>query len=67
MFDRAKNRPVDLKLFIFNDLTISRRIANHEICIANQWTGYYMIGTSVMKELESSSQYSNWVNIPSEA
>ena len=26
------------------------------ICYANQWTGFYTIGTSVMKEL------TNWVN-----
>ena len=26
-------------------------IAGLQICRANQWTGFYMIGTSVMKEL----------------
>ena len=26
------------------------------ICRANQWTGFYMVGTSVMKELKPSRQ-----------
>ena len=26
------------------------KIENSEICSANQWTGFYMIKTSVMKE-----------------
>ena len=42
---------------VFLELTLSRRRSyqvetNPLICSANQWTGFYMIGTSVMKELE---------------
>ena len=41
-------------------LTLSRRRPHHTetkqlICSANQWTGFYMIGTSVMKELNYSA------------
>ena len=29
------------------------------ICKANQWTGFYMLGTSVMKKLNSKMIYTN--------
>ena len=34
------------------------QVTNH--CSANQWTGFYMIGTSVMKELRRSSPIILW-------
>ena len=43
-------------------LTLSRRRSlscrNHWFSSANQWTGFYMIGTSAMKELSVSSKLS---------
>ena len=38
------------------------------ICRANQWTGFYMIGTSVMKELKitlSASPHTHTIHIHS--
>ena len=36
----------------------------YKICSANQWTGFYMIGTSIMRELtnELNLFHLTWVN-----
>ena len=40
-----------LTLERFHDGGSNHIETNSSICTANQWTGLYMIGTSVMKEL----------------
>ena len=40
----------DVLLLIFHDGGPYHIKASSLICSANQWTGFYMVGTSVMKE-----------------
>ena len=40
-----------IKFFCKSFMTVSLSYRNQSICKAYQWTGFYMIETSVMKEL----------------
>ena len=43
---------------ISSTLSWRKSLSNkNQICSANQWTGFYMIGTSVMKELNEANRY----------
>ena len=52
---------IQISLLTFACLTLSwgrslscrNQSIDFQICISNQWTGFYMIGTSVMKKLKS--------------
>ena len=51
----------DVLLLIFHDGGPYHIKASSLICSANQWTGFYMVGTSVKKELRGIRQlYKSW-------
>ena len=48
--ERAKS---DFRKYLSHDVDPYHIETSPLICRANQWTGFYMIGTSVMKELKA--------------
>ena len=50
-FSKATNMEVITKLKLFHDEGPYHIEPSSLICIANQWAGFYMVKTSVMKEL----------------
>ena len=59
MLDRVLNTPLitHFQIKIFHDGGLYHIKTIPLICIANQWTGFYMIGSSVMKELMTDNEH----------